>query len=75
MEGGAKSAESSPPRSICIHGAHRPMRSVGEAARDADWLAARGEVGQVVGGQPMEAEEGERGKANRASMCTDAFLS
>lgn len=51
------------------------MRSVGEAVCDADWLAARGEDGQVERRQPMEAEEGERGKANRTSMCTDAFHS
>lgn len=48
------------------------MRSVGEAPHDADWLAAGG-GGQVERGQPIEAEEGAQGKANQASMCTDAF--
>lgn len=44
--GGAKSAESRPPRSICILSAHGPMRSGGKAARAADWLAAGGGEGQ-----------------------------
>lgn len=44
---GGESAESRPPRSICILSTHGPMRSGREAARAADWLAAGGGEGQV----------------------------
>lgn len=41
------------------------MRSGGEAARAADWLAARGGEGQVGRGQPME-RGGGRARRGRA---------
>lgn len=69
-ERGAKSAESRPPGSICILSAHGPMRSGREAARAAEWLAAGGGEGQVGGGA---ANGAQRGEAERASMCADAF--
>lgn len=65
----AQLAESTPPRSVYIHSAHRPIMDIREPVLASQWLSAGREDGQMGRGQPMAVAE-EKNQADEMSMWT-----